>query len=510
MLLIEKTVKLLDDFHFSIFREHVKNLSLRSYYPLVLIDVISRDFAKEQASEKLFELVYGEPPQGEKDMKKFFQLAHYTFRLTSFLARNYPDYLQHNVTRIEHLTNSGELAMATTLAEMTLDVSAKIEDFDTEMKVLRFLAQREGYLDGHKQALVYFERIGQLLKHKVALNEIITFAFTHLKNKGKNASEEMTELLAFFDPYRQSDSVVVQMMARLNACYMRHNYRDPGFYTDENYQELLAIEDALEKNEHVVFPYLFNLRPKLSFLKLNYSVRQLSTEKVLQEANELIEKSDDDLFWNSFINQPEINSIAIQTSHLVTNYFTSYKEDHLELLDQEIKDRIRFLKAKCRQLLSNKLLEEKFIIRYINVTTLYGALLLLGSKEEIKESYDLFEGLLLSYQQVAFHAYIDPIYLNMILAGFCLQDFEAVERTYRRYKKSTTGKVVHHENDIGINAFYYAAKWLETKRDQYAKKMSATIEQIDDEANLSSTKRLLLEVVNYFKIPVSLVSVRKA
>ena len=53
MLLIEKVVKLLDDFHYSIFREYVKNISIRSFYPLALIDVIDRDYEKKQESEKI-------------------------------------------------------------------------------------------------------------------------------------------------------------------------------------------------------------------------------------------------------------------------------------------------------------------------------------------------------------------------------------------------------------------------------------------------------------------------
>ena len=507
MLLIEKTVKLLDDFHFSVFREHVKNLSLRSYYPMVLIDVIDRDFQKEQTSEKLFELVYGDQPVGEKDMKKFFQLAHYTFKLTSFLARNYPDYLPHNISRTQHFINSGKLDAATNLAEMVLDVSRKIEDIDSEMKVLQLLAQREGYLESHKEASNYYVRIGELLKVKQCMNEINYFVYEKFKDKGKDTGVNIAEMTEFLQQYQNNKSVAVQLISRLNIFYLLYLYRDPGFYKEETYKELKLIEDALEKNNYIVFPYLLNIRPKLSFLKLNYTIRQFGTESVLEEATSLIEQSEEDLFWNSFINQPEINSIAIQTSYLITNYFTSYRDDHLQLLDNDIKDRIKFLKTKCRHLMENKLLQEKFVIRYINVSTLYTGLLLLGTREDIKEGFDLMEGLLLSYQQVAFHAYIDPIYLNMTLAGFCLQDFEAIERTYRRYKKSTTGKIVNVDNDLGINGFYYAAKWLETKRDQYAKKMSAVIEQSTDKTNINTTRKILIEVATYFKIPVKVVTI---
>ncbi|NUN99553.1 MAG: hypothetical protein HUU01_02940 [Saprospiraceae bacterium] len=502
MLLIEKVIKLLDDFHFGVFREYLRDMSTRSYYPLALIDVLNRDFETEQEVEKIFKNIYGESPSGEKDMNKLWQLSHYTFKLTSFLARNYPDYLQHNITRIQHLVNKGKLSSATRLAEITLEVSEKIEDYDTSIKILRFFAQREAFLESHKEASGYYEQIAGLLRLRQDLNEISLFVYQQLKDKGKEKTTNINEILAFLQPYRNSKSQAVQLMARLNASYLLYLSRDPGFYTPGSFAELEDIEDTLNKYEYIIFPHLHNLRPKLSFLKLNYSVRQLDSEKALKEAGAIMEHSDEDLFWHSFINQPEINSISIQTSYLVSNFFTSYRSDHAELLPQEKKDLILFLKNRCKSLLDNKFLQENYLVRYINLTTVYSGLLLLGTKKEIEESFELLENLLLFYQQVPFHAYIDPIYTNMIMAGFCLKDFEKVERSYRRYKKSTSGKVVNQENDLALHGFYYAAKWIETKREQYVKKLAAVIEQTSGKPNLDSTNSLLLNVSAYFNIPV--------
>ena len=86
MLQIEKVVKLLDDYHFDVFREYVKNISIRSYYPLLLLDSINRSIELEQSTEEFCEEIYIEDnPNDEKTKKKFFQLAHYTFKLTQFL-----------------------------------------------------------------------------------------------------------------------------------------------------------------------------------------------------------------------------------------------------------------------------------------------------------------------------------------------------------------------------------------------------------------------------------------
>ncbi len=505
MLLIEKVVKLLDDFHFDTFREYLKNLSVRSYYPLALIDVISRDLDIEQESEKLYRNVYGDSPDGEKDMKKFFQLAHHTFKLTGYLAKNYPDYLSHNITKIQHLINTGNLTEATKLAYTLKDIAEKVEDFDTEIKVLNILAQSELLLESNKQALIYYERINTLLNFNREINEINSFVYQKLKNKGKdNDQQTVNEILEFLAPFKKSGSFAVRKLSRLNSCFVLYLYRDSRFYQKSVFEELTAIEEKLLKNEYILVPYLFNLLPRLSFLKLNYSIKELSQEEILSSANTLIEESKNDLFWNSFVNLPEINSIAIQSSFFVSNYFFSYRDKHLELLSEDIRDQLDFIKERCRILLKNKLLEEKFVIRYINLTTIYAGLLLLGDQKEIEESIQTLENLLIFYQQVPFHAYIDPIYTVMIMGAFCLKDFDRVEKSYRRYKKSTKGKVVNPENDLSLHGFYFLAKWLETSRNQYIKKLSIILDDTMDRPNLASTRKSLLDAISYYKVPISL------
>ena len=90
------------------------------------------------------------------------------------------------------------------------------------------------------------------------------------------------------------------------------------------------------------------------------------------------------------------------------------------------------------------------------------------------------------------------------MGGMCLQDFDKVEKSYRRYKKSTKGKVVNPGNDLVLHGFYYVSKWLETTRNQYVKKLESVLEETLEKRNLKSTRELLLDVIEYFKIPVSL------
>ena len=73
MLLIEKVIKLLDDYHYDVFREYVKNISIRSYYPLVLIDCINRSIEVKQSTEDLCKMIYADDnPNNEKTKKNYF------------------------------------------------------------------------------------------------------------------------------------------------------------------------------------------------------------------------------------------------------------------------------------------------------------------------------------------------------------------------------------------------------------------------------------------------------
>lgn len=203
-----------------------------------------------------------------------------------------------------------------------------------------------------------------------------------------------------------------------------------------------------------------------------------------------------------------MNSITIQTSYFVTNYFTSYRPDHLETTPEEVLERIQYLRKRCQTILDNELLEEKFVLKYINLTTVYAGLLLLGDRKDLRECVRTLEGMLLLFQQVAFHSSIDPVYMTLIMANFCLEDYSQLEKCYRRYKKSTKGKVVNSENDLTLHGFYYAAKWRENGRNQYVKKLTEVIEQTMGKHNLDSTRQRLLDIVDFYKIPVTLENVK--
>ena len=502
MLQIEKVVKLLDDFHFRRFREYVKNISLRSYYPLALLDVLDRDADREQDSAVLYRQVYGDAPEGEKDMKKFFQLAHYTFKLTRYLAYNYPSYLQANFPRIEELINRGEADRAFHLAEMLLDIAEKVEDHLTEARLLHLFVQREVLQESAHRTLDYHRRLAGVLAEQQGLNEVFERLHTHFGAKGKpQEGADLEPHLAFFRGQAAAAKAFTrQAVSRFCTLFALYYFKHPDFYKAETSAELEALERDLEKNDYVIFPFLFTIHHRVALLQLHHRLGELGPEHALEAADHLLEGSRDVLYWNSFVNLPEIFSIAVKTSHFLNHHFTSYRRDHPDVQPAEVRAQLDELKEHCRRLLDNPRLEQQYTLRYINVSYMYAGLLLLGPPADIRESARLLNALLLTYQQVPFHQVIDPIYTVLIMAHFSREEYEEVSHVFNRYRKATKGKAVNPENDLAVNGFYYLGRWRETGRDQYVRKFWGTV-GVEEQRSLSSTQRLLRQVADYFQMP---------
>ncbi len=503
MLLIEKVIKLLDDFHYDIFREHVKNISVRSYYPLALIDVIDRDLTQSQSIEKLCKDVYSEYDEGTH--KKFIQLAHYTFRLTSFLAKNYPDYLYNNISKVQLLINSGESEKALILLEILNEICAKVEDRNTELTAQQILAQHYILTEKRDQAVKCFDRSRWCQLQKRAEIDIIHYMHTHhaLRSSNTISKEDLEEHLAFFAQYKDSESFYVRFLQKCVTYFFMHLSRDRRFYSKEVFEGILECEKEYEKYDYVVTPFLANYIHVLKFLKLNHFINVAAQEEVSKQIPGLLADGEGLQFWESYFNMTEFSSIVILTNFYSKNYFQSYKENHLEELSGEIKDNLELLKKRCETILEKPQIEEKFIIRYINLSTLYSLLLICGDKKDLKKATRTLEGLLINYQQIPFYGFSDSIYAILMLAYFCLEDFENVDKCYRRFKKNLKDKTVTPDNDFIIQGVFLITKWRETQRNQYLKKIEALFQEPTFE-KLDNPRKQLIEILNYFKISVSI------
>lgn len=498
MLLIEKIIKLLDDFHYQEFREYLKNISKRSYYPLALVDVIDRDIEKEQDPDYLCQAVYGD--SDPKTKKKFAQLGHHTFKLTAFLARNYPDYLYPNINLVQRLINQQQVNRAILLADVLLEVCQKIEDFHTESRLLKIQSQLNVLFDSTYFSLKLQERIGTLLEYQKDVNDVAVYFLTYINPKNKVKKEDTDTHAAFFEKYLKHPSTSLRLLSTYYYCYTFYLLRDERFFTPEKYQVICQLEIDLSKFDYIIFPYLVDCQHNVAFLKMTYQIHQLDSDSVLQEVEQLIDNKDAPLYLKSLVNNPELFSLAIQSSYYITNYMKGYRDDRNEVISKEVQEKLNFLKKRCQEILENRLLEERFTLRYINLTVIYAGFLLCGDKKDIKNAIETLEGMMLSYQQIPFHFILDAIYSIILVAHFCLQQYSKIDDLYKRYKRATKNKAVNSENDNTIHGFFYAAKWLQTKRPQYAQKFNAVIQQSKQQPNLQKTQKILVDIGTHYNI----------
>jgi len=507
MLLIQKIIKLLDDFHFETFRNFLKNKSNRSYYPLALIDVIDRDCFTHRSIESLCKDIYDE--YNDAAHKKFLQLAHHTFKSTSFIAKNYPDYLYHNITKIQALINSGDLEKGTQLLTLTIEVSAKVEDRVTELNAQQIMAQHHVLTEKRDLAIKCFQRTTWLQEQQKQQLDILTYLHTNhaLRSSDTVSKDHLEEHLSFFGQYKDSESFYVRFLQQCGTFFFLHLSRDRKFYSKEIFEKILECEKEYERYDYVVTPFLSNYIHVLQYLKLHHFIRVAALNEVSDIMPGLLAENNNLLFWESYFNVTELSALGILTSFYSKNYFLSYRKNHMEELPLEVKESFDLLKERCERMLDKTELEEKFIIRHINLSTLYALLLSCGDEDDIRKSIGILEGLLINYQQIPFYGFSDSIYTILMMGYFCIEDFDNVDKCFRRFKKNLKDKTVIADNDFIIQSLFYISKWRETQRNQYLKKLKLLFDD-DKFSDIEKSKKQINDIIEYFELPLNEVSIK--
>jgi hypothetical protein len=500
MLGIQKVILLLDDFHFDEFKNHLKATNAELPYKLVM--QIRSDKWKQKESDDLCKAVYGS--KDEKSKKKFFQLVHYTFRLTSYLSRNHPSYLTGNISKIEQLINKGELEDANQLGEILLDIAEKIEDFPTAIAVLKCFAQQSFILENKNVSIKHHQRISELLKNEHIINQMYLYMRQNLNFKGKSAlsDKEMGEHLSFYDKYRDNESLSIQMLSRYSYCHTLNYLNDPSFYSLEILDELNNLIDDLEKNAFVIFSFSDDIQLNVDYLKLKHLIATMSRDELQKEAAFLIKQRAPLRFWKNYVNTPEIIYLSIQASYYLTHYCFGYRKDYNESLPKDVRSQIEFYKKKTEEILDKPIWEEGMHVRFINLNNIYCGFLILGSKEDIKKSIERLEYLLVNFQQIAFQRLYDALFATLILGYFFLNDHEGIQECYKRFEKLTAGVNKNLENDLTIKAIYYTSQWLSTQRKQYTEKLQGISTKAQENENLKHLQTLITDMVEYYDIPL--------
>jgi len=497
MISIQKQVLLLSDFHYKEFADYL--LDTNSELPYKLISSIKKTKVQPE-SDGLCKLIYGDAE--EKTRKKFLQLTHHTFKLSAFLSRNYPNYLKHNLQLIEEFLAKGQKQRANDLAEWLTDVAEKIEDYTTLVEVYKFLAQ-QAFITESKDSNKYHKKVDEYLLLEQTKNSLYAYLREHLFFKGKEniSKSQVNKDLAFFDKYVNHESNSISILARFGKYYELSFLGHSDFFKKETEQELDNLERDFLNNSFVCYHYLDDMYFKILGQRLQHKVNTTNTEAMLSEVKKMNGISSFLKYWKSYINIPELFSISVQVSHYMSAYGYVFRDDYIKQLPRDVNENISYLKAKLEEILSKDIWEDGHIIKFINVRCFYSAILLTGDERDKNKSVKILEDTLVSYQQIPFQKFLDGIFVALIIGYFSLKEYEKVITTYKRYKKITSEQIVIKENDLTIDAYYFAAQYLTNQRKQYTEKLKATYEESGAYKHIQN---LIKELVSYYKIPMQL------
>jgi hypothetical protein len=501
-LTIQKVVKLMDPFHLHEFKNYLKEV--KANFPLKLIEAIDSDLNEQITADELCFKVYGK--KDVQTRKSFNQLASHTFRLTVFLSRNYPGYLLHNIDKIERLINSGELFSANILAEILLDIAEKIDDHHTQILVLKFLSQQAQMYKSQTETIRYLNRINELLEYERLMNDLYLYLRTHFNISIKDDSvlHSLDKHFNYFKKFHKHESPVVRILAKYCSFYLLYYYRPTEYVTERIQMEIIAFDEELNKQGTSVLPFLEDIYSKFTFYRLNLSTTDLSSKEGKYEYQKLLTHNRFLKFWENYVNIPELYAIAIKSTYYLSRYHSiNHRKDFASIIPNEDKQDIARLLLRCDELIQKDIWEPDHVNDLIHFKLTMSALLLLGEREQIKNGVDNLEKLMTTYQQITFSESMDSIFICMMIGYFALNDYKMVVETYKRYIKLSKGRIVNSENDLEIHTYYYVSQWLNTERQQYLRKLQDNYKKAGLHNSRTVIQQTILELVNYFNIPVS-------
>jgi hypothetical protein len=503
-LTIQKVVKLMSPFHKAEFCEYLKEI--KAIVPLRLVEAIDESMLNGVSSDDLCETVYGK--KDAQTRKSFNQLASHTFKLTAYLSRNYPSYLLHNVEKMEQWINAARIREANILADITLDIAEKIEDFQTQQLVLRFFSQQAHLQKSHAEMVRYTSKLVEASEFEMIYNQINLYLRKNFNISVKDDSvlHSLDVHFQYFRGFHEHPSAKIRILSKFANFYLYYYYRPTEFLTERIQQELIDFDEDFQKHAVVAFPFMEDIYSKVMFYRLNLSTTDLSSKDGKSEYQKLLSHNRFLKFWQNYVNIPELYAITIKSTFFLTRYHSiNHRLDFRQVIPLEDKQEISRLAARCEELISKDIWEPDHVSDLIHFRLAWSALLLLGERSEVRKGVDNLEKLMTTFQQITFSESLDSIFICLMIGYFALDDYKSCVDTFKRYTKLSKGRVVYAENDLEIHTYYYVAQWLSSQRQQYLRKIEDNYRRAGQHSSSKVIQQTILELVNYFNIPVSLI-----
>ncbi len=496
ILSIQKFVFLLDEFHYTKFVSHLRNIN--AGLPLKLTEAIRKSLPAFDSPDALCKKIYGGYTEDQR--KSFNQLSYHTIKLSYYLAWNYPGYLLPSVQWIQQAVNEGNFEKANQVANFLLSTSERVEDYQTQVIALKFLSQQAFLMKDFTTGIKLDRTLAKVCETEMALNNLISTLreLIHLSLSGKKV--DIKKKKDFFLSFHKHISPSVRIYSKYAILYLTY-YFDPSEFSEAPVLALIKdIEKELANNSFVIFPFLFDISGSFNFLKLNSASADLENKEYRKELREFSDHYQEVEFWKSYLNLPKIFVIAIKATHYISKYhYYLSRKDYPRIIEREITD-LKNLIKECEEILNNKQWEKYYRVDMMSVLMLYGGLLILLGGDNIKKGINQLEFLLTSYQQMNLAGSIDSIFLCLMSGYFALKQYDKCTHTYTRYYKATSKTEVYETNDLNIHSYYYLAQWLVSNRDQYLGKLQANYKRILEGGNEKNSARALEELMEYLHI----------
>ena len=499
ILTIQKFVFLLDEFHYNEYLGHLVERNLK--LSVKLVKQIRQTLPAFETPDELCKKLYGK--SGESRLA-FNQLVSYTFKQSGHLAINYPYYLTPNYTRLTDLVNKGEIEQTELLTDALLDIAGRIEDRPTQLVVLKFLTQRAFLMKRNVDGTKYMAEINQVRVTEMCCDEILTALRLHI-NASSSTLPGATKLQTYenmFLSYSAHESKVVRLLAQYAHIYLLFYTDKSRFYQPATRELMDSLEKDIEKYKYKVLPFGFDLKSSFTFYKLNSPFANLNSPEGRQHFEELQEHYKSVKFWNSYLNLPEVLTIATRASFYLTQYSPFvYRQNYPQQVKPVDLEGIEALARRCNEMLEGQWQKSDYKSDYVNLTLLRAGLLILCGGKNIPHAADELEHMLVLYQQHNFGGATDTIFLFLMMAYFSLKDYEKCIQTFARYTKSVSPKTFSKGNDIDIHIYFYAAKWLQRHSKQYLCKLYATYQRTLAADAIPGHSQKILDCLNYLNIP---------
>ncbi|MBP7496482.1 MAG: hypothetical protein KA792_02300 [Bacteroidales bacterium] len=500
--LIQKLVKLLDKNTRNKFLKHLKSQNADLSYKLVLLCDVN--LSTYQSPDTLCNKIY--KCNDIKSRQNFNQLASYTFKLSSFLSRNYPSYLFHNISRIEHLVNESKRLEADYLAKILFELAEKIEDNQTLISLLKYLAQESFIRKEFSNTARYHKRLEEVLEREKTLNGIYIYFYKNFNVSVNNqyVISNFEKMTNYFDKYKKNKSKAVSFISRYSLYHILYYYRQNELQKPKNIRDLIKFEKEFDKYGYIIFPFPEDIQTKILYFRLNLSSSNLNNKEFNGELKKLMYYNETTPFWTVYNNLPEIYYINIKTTFYLSKYhYQIHRKDYYKIISLNHRKDIENLAERCNKLI--KLYEKKEFEEQkstlLNFKIIYSALMLLSKKKNIEIALKILYSLIETSKTKLIYISIDTIYMCLIIGNFAQGKYKQCIKDYRKYQTHKQKRMFIEENDMAINIYYYIAQYLDNGKQIYTVKLKEIFEFCKKNKTMKTNLKTIKELIIYFNIP---------